>query len=80
MKTYHLAKDIFFRADSLNFKNRGSQILCSLQGEFLYQQQPYQPPAVYSMVDTPVMTQNVEDILYPVYINLIRDQHSARKT
>ncbi len=78
MTLYNIAKDVTFTVDFVEFNHKKNQLVCSLQGEFLYLGRSYDPPLPYSMVDVPVMTRYVPDILYPVYVDLIKDKRKEK--
>jgi len=61
---------ITFRADKVEIEERGNSLFCSLDGEFLKNRNPFEPPVRYQMNNIGVTTRNLVDILTPIYHSL----------
>ena len=80
MKTYNLTfllygeKDITFRSIYAHIDERENRLFCSLEGEYLQNGQPFDPPMRYRMDNTSVTTRDFSQIVTPVYryLNLER--------
>ena len=74
-------KDIIFKSEYARIEERDGALYCSLKGEFVEKEQPYQPPMTYEMDDFPVPTSIIEDILKDKYTFLLQRDYPelARK-
>lgn len=73
MKTYNLnflvdgEENITFRSVYAHIDERENGLFCSLEGEYLKKDQPYDPPMTYEMSNVVVTTRDLVQILTPIY-------------
>lgn len=69
-----ITKNIEFLAEFLEIKQRDCRLVCSLCGEFVKDRKPFSPKMYYSMGEVRVTSQNLRDILLPLYESLVRER------
>ncbi len=80
MKTYNstylidLEEDVVFKAEYDKLEEKDGGLFCSLRGEFFKKDRPYEPPMRYEMHDTAVTSQNLAQILNPIYYSLLLER------
>ncbi|MDO8511349.1 MAG: hypothetical protein Q7S55_04235 [Nanoarchaeota archaeon] len=85
MRTYNLAflvegeKDITFKSIYAHIDERENRLFCSLEGEYLKKNRPFDPPMRYKMSDVGVTTKNVVQIVTPIYRSLSLERSLGSK-
>ncbi len=78
-QTVCIEERVTFHAEAVEFTYQQNQILCSLDGEFLKEGKQFNPPLPYSMMNIQVSTDNLEQILQPIYQSLLMDRDSLQE-
>lgn len=73
-----IGERITFHAEVVEFTYNQNKILCSLYGEFFKDGKQLEPPMHYTMANTHVTTDNLEQLLQPIYWNLLTEQDSTQ--
>lgn len=85
MRKYIPSQDIYieervtFHAEAVEFTYQQNKILCSLYGEFFKDGKQLEPPMPYTMANTHVTTNNLEQILQPIYRSLLMERDLPKK-
>ncbi|MEK6809925.1 MAG: hypothetical protein AABY40_04575 [Nanoarchaeota archaeon] len=58
---------ITFKARYVHMREKENRFLCSLEGEFLKDDKPFEPPLKYGMIDRAVTSLDPVYILTPIY-------------
>ncbi len=66
--------DIEFLVELLEIKREGQRLVCSLCGEFVKAREPFSPKMYYVMGKVGVASQNPEEILLPIYEDLVQER------
>ncbi len=75
MPNYIPIKDnIEFLVELLEIKVDSQRLVCSLCGEFVKDRKPFSPKMYYSMGRVGVASQNPNEILLPIYEDLVREK------
>lgn len=63
-----------FMLNYLDLHWEGKVYSCSLSGQFLKGDEPFDPPLVYSLTKVRVTTDNLSEILAPIYYSLLAER------
>ena len=75
MKRITIDDNVKFAINYLYLHQDGNTIYsCSLSGEFLNGGEPFDPPIVYSMSNVGVTTDDLYQILTPIYYDLLAER------
>ena len=67
---YFIDDKITFKADYVHIREEENKLICSLEGEFLKDDGPFEPSMEYFMINVGVAYRNPVSILRPVYHTL----------
>lgn len=76
---YFINEDVTFKAEYVHIRQENKRLLCSLEGEFLKNDEPFDPPMRYHMSDVGVTTQDKRAILTPIYYSLLFERKAEKK-
>ena len=85
MRTYNLAflvkgeKEVIFQSIYAHIDERENRLFCSLEGEYLKNNQPFDPPMRYKMSDVGVTTKDIVQIVTPIYRSLSLERSLGSK-
>lgn len=78
-QTVPIEDHVTFHAAFAEVFYQDNRIVCSLRGEFLKDGKCLEPPMPYSLTNIQVSTDNLEQILQPIYRSLLRERDSLQK-
>ena len=70
MKRITIDEHIVFAAEYVRFREEGKAVYCSLRGEFLLDDESFDPPMTWHLSDVGVPTKDAYSLLAPVYYSL----------
>ncbi|MBI4738133.1 hypothetical protein HY772_00975 [Candidatus Woesearchaeota archaeon] len=68
---------VAFRADWVEFRRDNGGLICSLEGEFLRDGESFDPPMPYYLSNIGVPSDNLLQILVPVYKDLMHERKKS---